>query len=97
MKITEVKFFPLKGKKESKVKAFASVTLDKAICITGIRIIAEINGDFIRFPQQKGKDGEYYDVVFPITKEARESFQKKILEAYKKQDQSDADEELLFS
>lgn len=96
MKITDTKFFPLKGK-DSKVKAFASVTLDKAICITGIRIIDGSKGLFISFPQQKGSDEEYHDVVFPITKEAREGFSKKILDAYKKQDQSGTDEELPFS
>lgn len=96
MKITETKFFPIKAK-DSKVKAFASVTLDKAICITGIRIIDGSKGLFISFPQQKGSDEEYHDVVFPITKEAREGFSKKILEAYKKQDQSGTDEEVPFS
>lgn len=96
MKITDTKFFPLKTK-DSKVKAFASVTLDKAICITGIRIIDGSKGLFISFPQQKGSDEEYHDVVFPVTKEAREGFSKKILDAYKKQDQSGTDEELPFS
>lgn len=96
MKITDTKFFPIKGK-DSKVKAFASVTLDKAICITGIRIIDGSKGLFISFPQQKGSDEEYHDVVFPVTKEAREGFSKKILEAYKKQDQSGTDDELPFS
>ena len=96
MKITDTKIFPLK-RKDSKVKAFASVTLDKVICITDIRIIDGSKGLFISFPQQKGSDGEYYDVVFPVTKEAREGFSKKILDAYKKQDQSGTDEELPFS
>lgn len=96
MKITDTKFFPIKAK-DSKVKAFASVTLDKAICITGIRIIDGSRGLFISFPQQKGSDEEYHDVVFPVTKEAREGFSKKILDAYKKQDQSGTDEELPFS
>lgn len=96
MKITDTKFFPIKAK-DSKVKAFASVTLDKAICITGIRIIDGSKGLFISFPQQKGSDEEYHDVVFPVTKEAREGFSKKILDAYKKQDQSGTDEELPFS
>ena len=96
MKITDTKFFPIKAK-DSKVKAFASVTLDKTICITGIHIIDGTKGLFISFPQQKGSDEEYHDVVFPVTKEAREGFSKKILEAYKKQDQSGTDDELPFS
>ena len=96
MKISEVKFFPV-NKKDSKVKAFASVTLDKTLCITGIRVIEGSKGLFISFPNQKGKDDEYYDVVFPVTKEAREGFSKKILDAYKKQDQSGTDDEVPFT
>lgn len=96
MKVTEVKVYPTKGK-DSKIKAFASITLDKVICITGIRIINGSNGLFIAFPQQKGSDEEYHDIVFPITKEGREGLSKKILDAYKKQDQSEADDETPFS
>lgn len=95
MKVTEVKVFPFKSK-DSKVKAFASVTLDKVICITGIRVIEGSKGLFISFPQQKGSDEEYHDIVFPITKEGREGLQKKVIEAYKK-DQSAEDDAVPFS
>ena len=96
MKITEIKFFPLK-KGDSKVKAFASVTFDKALCVTGVRVVEGSKGLFISFPQQLGSDKEYHDIVFPVSKEAREGLTKKILDAYKKQDQSSDDEEVPFS
>lgn len=96
MKITETRFYPVKAK-DSKIKAYCSVTLDKAICITGIRIISGEKGMFVSFPQQKGSDNEYHDTVFPVTKEARESFSKKILDAYDKQGQSTNDDEVPFS
>ena len=82
MKVTEIKFFPVKAK-DSKIKAFASVTLDKSLCITGIKIIEGGKGTFVSFPSQLGNDNEYHDIVFPVTKEAREGFTKKLLDAYK--------------
>ena len=81
MKITEVRVFPL-SKKDSTLKAFASITLDDAVCITGIRIVEGKMGLFVSMPQSKDNEGEYHDVAFPITKEAREEIQDAVLDAY---------------
>lgn len=81
MKITEARVFLL-GNKESTLKAFASITIDDAVCITGIRIIEGKNGLFISMPQSKDNDGEYHDVAFPITKDAREAIQDAVLDEY---------------
>lgn len=81
MKITEVRVFPL-SKKDSTLKAFASITIDDAICITGIRIVEGKLGLFVSMPQSKDNEGEYHDVAFPITKEAREEIQDAVLDEY---------------
>ena len=81
MKITETRVFPL-SKKDSNLKAFASVTIDDAICITGIRIVEGKIGLFMSMPQSKDNDGEYHDIAFPITKEAREELEAAVLDAY---------------
>ena len=81
MKITETRVFPL-SKKDSNLKAFASITIDDAICITGIRIVEGKNGLFMSMPQSKDNEGEYHDVAFPITKEAREELEAVVLDAY---------------
>lgn len=81
MKITETRVFPL-SKKDSTLKAFASITIDDAICITGIRIVEGKNGLFMSMPQSKDNDGEYHDIVYPITKEAREELEAAVLDAY---------------
>lgn len=96
MKVTDIKFFPVKNK-DSKIKAFSSITFDKALCVTGIKVIEGEKGTFIGFPSQQGSDGDYHDIVFPVTKEAREGLTKKILEAYNKQDQSGTGEDIPFS
>ena len=81
MKITETRVFKL-GNQESTLKAFASITIDDAVCITGIRIIEGKNGLFMSMPQSKDNDGEYHDIAFPITKEAREEIEASVLDAY---------------
>ena len=81
MKITEVRVFKL-GNQESTLKAFASITIDDAVCITGIRIVEGKNGLFMSMPQSKDNDGEYHDVAFPITKDAREAIQDAVLDEY---------------
>ena len=81
MKITETRVFPL-SKKETTLRAFASITIDDAVCITGIRIIEGSNGLFMSMPQSKDNEGEYHDIAFPVTKGAREAIQDAVLEAY---------------
>ena len=81
MKITEARVYPLSNK-DSKLKAFASITIDDAVCITGIRIIEGKTGVFMSMPQNKDNDDEYHDIAFPITKEAREEIQDAVLDAY---------------
>ena len=81
MKITEVRVFPL-SKKDSNLKAFASITIEDAVCITGIRIVEGKLGLFVSMPQSKDNEGEYHDVAFPITKEAREAIQDAVLDEY---------------
>lgn len=81
MKITETRVFML-GNQDNALKAFASITIDDAVCITGIRIIEGKNGVFMTMPQSKDNEGEYHDVAFPITKEAREAIQDAVLDEY---------------
>lgn len=86
MKITDVK---IRMYENNKTKAFASVTLDDALVITGITVIEGNKGLFVSMPQSKGKDKDgnikYFDVVFPTTKEGREAIIETVLEAYEKE------------
>ena len=81
MKVTDVRVYPI-SKKDSNLKAFASVTLDEVICITGIRVLSGSMGMFISMPQSKDNDGEYHDIVFPLSKEVREALSEKVINAY---------------
>ena len=74
-----VRLYRLDG--ESKVKAFADVSIGSFI-VKGVKVLEGKNGLFISMPQEKSKDGKWYDTVFPSTKEARKSLNELVLEAY---------------
>ena len=64
------------------VKAFVSVTINDAIAIHGLRILEGESGLFISFPDKRGKDGKWHDVVHPINTEARAKIQDAVLNAF---------------
>lgn len=64
------------------VKALASITIENCFVVTGIKVILGQNGEFISMPQRKTAGGEYKDICFPITAEARAAIQDVILKAY---------------
>lgn len=67
----------------SNVKAMASITLEDSFVVTGIRVVESRNGDmFTAMPSRKTANGEFKDICFPITAEARASINEAILNAY---------------
>ena len=62
----------------------ASVTVDLGgeYAIRGVRVVQGRNGPFVSMPQQKDGKGEYRDVVFPVTREARERLIDTVMDAY---------------
>ena len=79
--ITNVSIYPI-NKEDSNLKAFATLEIDSAFVVKGIRIIEGKNGLFVVMPSHKGDDGEYYDDAFPITKKAHEDVNEAILAMY---------------
>lgn len=81
--ITEVKVFPIKKENlKNGVQAFAQITINNAICIKNLRVI-QGKGLFVAFPQTKRKNEDKYDdIVFPITKEAREVVMRAVLDKF---------------
>ena len=74
-----VRLYRLDG--ESKVKAFADVSIGNFI-VKGVKVLEGKNGLFISMPQEKSKDGKWYETFFPSTKEARKNLTDLVLEAY---------------
>ncbi len=63
------------------IKAYASVNLNGEFAITGVKIMEGSKGTFVAMPSYKS-NGEYKDVCFPITKEARAEFNDAVIDAY---------------
>lgn len=80
MQITDVRV--RKIAKEGKMKAVVSVTFDNIFVVHDIKVIEGDKGLFIAMPSKKTADGEFRDIAHPISSEAREMIQSKILVAY---------------
>ena len=64
------------------LKAMASITIDNCFVIKGIKIIEGKNGLFMGMPTYKTAKGDYKDICFTITKEAREKITEAIMKEY---------------
>ncbi|MBL8026812.1 MAG: SpoVG family protein [Fibrobacteres bacterium] len=81
IQVTDVKVFPLKNK-DSKVKAMAHVILNNCFRITGLKVVEGINGLFIGWPAEKGKDGNYHEIFKPTNRTGVDLLQDVILREY---------------
>lgn len=66
---------------DSKTKAFVDVSIGDFI-VKGVRVVQGQKGLFLAMPQEKAKDGKWYNSFFPATKEARENLSEVVLAAY---------------
>lgn len=70
------------NERESKIKGSASITIENCFVVKGIRIIEGSNGLFTAMPNKQTPTGEYKDICFPVTAEARAAINDEILRAY---------------
>jgi stage V sporulation protein G len=67
---------------DSKLKAFADVSFS-GILIKGFSVVNGEKGLFVSMPRHQGKDGKWYNIVTPTTKELKQQLTEAVLEAYK--------------
>lgn len=67
---------------ESKVKAFCDLSFGDLFLVKGFRIVEGEKGAFVGMPQQQSKQGKWFDVFTPATKEIRAYLTEVVLEAY---------------
>lgn len=67
---------------DSKLKAFVDISLD-GVVIKGLRVVSGVNGLFVSMPRHQGKDGKWYNTVYPVTKEKHQELSELVLQAYK--------------
>ena len=80
MNVSQVKIRRLYD--EGRMKALVSVTIDDDFAVHDIKVIEGPQRVFVAMPSRKEDGGSFRDVVHPITREARESLEKIILEHY---------------
>jgi stage V sporulation protein G len=79
MKVTSVKLI---HSEQGRMKAFASITIDNALAIHGIRVIQGDDKLFVAMPSKKDGDGKFRDIVHPIKSELRKLVEEAVLEHY---------------
>ena len=67
---------------DSKLKAFIDLSLS-GIVVKGFSVVNGSKGLFVNMPRQQGKDGKWYNTVYPATKELKQQLSDLVLEAYK--------------
>ena len=72
------------GNPTNKVVGTATIIIDECFVVKGFKIFDGANGFFVSMPNKKAQDGEYKDIAFPITKEAREQITSTVLQEYER-------------
>ncbi|HBR09342.1 MAG TPA: SpoVG family protein [Clostridiales bacterium] len=75
----DVRIFGVKG--SGAQRASASVNINGAFAIRGVKVLESSKGLFVAMPQYK-VGSEYKDICFPCTKESREQFNTAVMKAY---------------
>ena len=75
-----VRIYPVKDSKYT--LANANVDINGVFAIRGVKVIRGEKGPFVAMPQYKDSHGDYRDICFPCTKEARQQFNDAVLDAY---------------
>ena len=82
MEITSVRVHKTE-REGSRMKGYATVTIDDCFVVRNIRIIEGDEKLFIAMPSRKTATGGYRDIAHPINPETRKMFEDAVLEAYK--------------
>lgn len=85
MEITEVRIKLVAGEAGSKLRAFASITIDGAFVVHDLKVIQGVKGLFLAMPSRKTGDGEFRDICHPIDQATRDRLTRVVLEAYRRQ------------
>jgi len=76
-----IRMNPLKSEGGGKTAAFFDVQTDDGIMLKGFRLVNGSNGLFLSSPDQKGKDGKYYETVI-LPKEMKSDLEKMAIEEF---------------
>ncbi|MFQ6136274.1 MAG: SpoVG family protein [Candidatus Hydrothermarchaeales archaeon] len=78
--ITEVRIYKMED--AGNLKAYATVTLDNAYVVHGLKVMEGDNGLWVSMPASRNKKGEFKDIFHPISSEARETLVSAVISEY---------------
>lgn len=70
------------------VRAFCDVAINGSFMIKSLKVVDGKNGLFVSMPREQGKNGQWYDTIAPITKEAKDNLSRIVLKAYQSDGES---------
>lgn len=79
----KVSSITLLDREESKTRAIATLVVNDEFAIHGLKVIDGKNGEFVQMPQKRDNNGNYNDIVYPVTAELREQINNAVLERYR--------------
>lgn len=79
LSVKVARIYRLEG--NSKTRAFVDVAIGDFL-VKGLRVLKGEKGLFLGMPQEKAKDGKWYNSFYALTKEARQNLSDLVLAAY---------------
>lgn len=83
MEVTDIKIRLVSQKEQ--LRAFATVVFDSVLVVHNIKIVSTGDNLIIAMPSRQVHNGEYKDIVHPITSSFRNLLSQKVIEAYTKE------------
>lgn len=80
--IQVVRFYRVE-KEGSSLKAFADLCIGESLIVKGFKVVEGEKGLFVGMPRVAGKDGKWYNTVYPATKQKRQEISEVILSTYR--------------
>ena len=78
--VTILRMYRTEG--DMSTKAFCDIMINETVIIKGIRVMEGKSGLFVKLPNKQGKDGRWYNLVSPASKEIMEYLNELILGAF---------------
>ena len=86
MEITDIRI--TRNAVAGKLLAYVSATFDNCFVVHNIKIILGRGGPFVAMPSRKTQSGRYRDIAHPITAAFRDVLQTRILDDYRRSEES---------
>lgn len=81
MEISDIKI--RKTMHDGRLRAVVSITIDDAIAIHDIKLVQGDDRMFVAMPSRREESGIFRDIIHPISADAREKIEERILDAYR--------------